>query len=107
MADNNTAAAAAPDVEHTQYVEVKKWSVVAMWRWDVQVENCAICRNQINDLCVECQANSAPDTEDCNVAWGSCNHAFHHHCISRWLKTKAICPMCSTDWELTNVAGNR
>eukprot|EP00920_Eleutheroschizon_duboscqi_P004370 GHVT01010077.1.p3 GENE.GHVT01010077.1~~GHVT01010077.1.p3 ORF type:complete len:106 (+),score=42.28 GHVT01010077.1:1255-1572(+) len=37
--------------------EVKKWSAVALWSWDIVVDNCAICRNHIMDLCIECQAS--------------------------------------------------
>ena len=37
--------------------EVKKWNAVAMWAWDIVVDNCAICRNHIMELCIECQAN--------------------------------------------------
>uniref|UniRef100_A0A8R7QUA9 RING-box protein 1a n=1 Tax=Triticum urartu TaxID=4572 RepID=A0A8R7QUA9_TRIUA len=31
--------------------EIKKWNAVALWAWDIVVDNCAICRNHIMDLC--------------------------------------------------------
>ena len=46
---------------------MKKWNAVALWAWDIVVDNCAICRNHIMDLCIECQANQVRHSEDFEI----------------------------------------
>jgi hypothetical protein len=49
---------------------------------------------------IECQADSHSSVStDCTVAWGVCNHAFHFHCISRWLTTRSVCPLDNQAWD--------
>ncbi|QLQ80898.1 hypothetical protein HG537_0E02530 [Torulaspora globosa] len=81
--------------------EIKKWTAVAFWSWDIAVDNCAICRNHIMEPCIECQPLAMTDTDnECVAAWGTCNHAFHLHCINKWIKTRDACPLDNQPWQL-------
>ncbi|OQS55018.1 pip1 [Ecytonucleospora hepatopenaei] len=78
-------------------IEILDWDLVATWSFDLKVETCTICRNHIMDLCIECQNDEKNGR--CNVAWGKCGHAFHKHCIDRWLNTKNVCPLDTQVWQ--------
>lgn len=99
---DSTAPKTTPNPK--QKFEVKKWIGVAMWTFNNDVELCAVCRNLIVDPCIECQSNCSSVTgesdSDCKVAWGVCNHAYHFHCVSKWLKKHSTCPLDNTQWEL-------
>ncbi|KAI3980876.1 hypothetical protein MKX01_025441 [Papaver californicum] len=40
--------------------------------------------------------------DDCPLIWGACDHAFHLHCILKWVNSQtpqANCPMCRQEWQ--------
>jgi hypothetical protein len=39
------------------------------------------------------------DNADCVSVIGNCNHGYHLHCISTWLKSKSMCPLDNNRWE--------
>ncbi|KAH9387185.1 E3 ubiquitin-protein ligase RBX1 [Nematocida major] len=81
----------------TPRIRLTKAKIVALWTLNIIVDKCAICRNHIMDTCIECQTEEK--SVECKLAWGTCNHAFHAHCISQWLKSKNICPLDSKPWN--------
>ncbi|XP_037948886.1 RING-box protein 1-like [Teleopsis dalmanni] len=92
----STSKASCPE----KRLEITKWDAMATWTWDIAVDNCAICRNNIMKHCIECQASQRQEPNgECSSALGVCNHVFHFHCISRWLKTRNVCPLDNTPWD--------
>ena len=87
------------DKEGPRFV-VKKWNAVTFWSWDICTDTCAICRNKLYEPSIEAQANPGlADDAGYSIAWGYCGHVFHLDCISRWLKTRSVCPLCNREWE--------
>jgi RING-box protein 1 len=80
---------------------------VVAWAWDISNDTCAICRNSIQDLCINCAADPVlNESAGCDLAWGACNHAFHFHCISKWLKTRQVCPLDNKEWTYQKYGGS-
>lgn len=89
------------DANKDTFFTLKKWNLVAMWSWDVECEVCAICRTPLMDSCLKCQTDNKHD--DCVVVWGDCNHSFHNCCMSQWIKSRNLCPLCQSEWHVQRV----
>lgn len=78
---------------------VQKVRVVAAWTWDAGDDACGICRNAFDGCCPDCNVPG----DMCPIAWGECSHAFHLHCISKWIAAQPAgqhkCPMCRRPWK--------
>ena len=74
---------------------ITKSHLVSKWGFDVQNDICSICRNSNNEPSLQYQERPCIDTY---ITEGVCGHAFHHDCISNWIKTNPICPICATSW---------
>ena len=57
------AAAASSSAGGGKMFTLKKWNGVAMWSWDVECDTCAICRVQVMDACLRCQAENKVNEE--------------------------------------------
>lgn len=82
-----------------------EWHAVASWTWDAQDETCGICRMAFDGCCPDCKLPG----DDCPLIWGACNHAFHLHCILKWVNSQtsqAHCPMCRREWQFKEWAQN-
>jgi len=79
-------------------VEFLHWNAVAAWTWGVDDETCGICHCAFDGCCPDCKVPG----DDCPIIWGVCDHAFHLHCILKWINSqqpRPQCPMCRRDWE--------
>ncbi|XP_025417832.1 anaphase-promoting complex subunit 11 [Sipha flava] len=81
-------------------IVIKEFLGVGNWRWSFTNDRiCGICRVQFEICCPNCDNPEA----QCPIAWGRCSHAFHLHCVLKWLDTEHAnnkCPICRQNWEL-------
>ncbi|KAF7126642.1 hypothetical protein RHSIM_Rhsim11G0105600 [Rhododendron simsii] len=104
-------------VKHCWTYGQSKWHAVASWTWDAQDETCGICRMAFDGCCPDCKLpgddcpltivklhymSKMSNNMFCLAVWGACNHAFHLHCILKWVTSQtpqAHCPMCRREWQ--------
>lgn len=76
---------------------VEAYYPVFVSQWQMEAGLCSICRNQVEGPCINCQTNVS-SAQECFMCWGECGHAFHNHCIQRWLQTRNVCPLDNKTW---------
>ncbi len=81
-------------------VTVESWSPVAIYAPEVTDLECHICRTNLTEVCITCIQLKNIETQRCPISQGDCNHAFHQHCIRRWLTNgEGVCPVDKTTWH--------
>ncbi|ODV62039.1 anaphase promoting complex subunit 11, partial [Ascoidea rubescens DSM 1968] len=79
-------------------VKIKNWHAISYWHWTVDDELCGICRAAFDSTCPVCKYPG----DECPMVLGNCHHAFHLHCILKWLDTETsngLCPMCRQTFQ--------
>ena len=107
MSSSTSSSSSSPS-SSSSLLKIKSIHPVFVWKWKLVNESCSICRTELQESCIECQANfssfsSSSSSEKCPIAWGNCGHAFHQHCIFRWLKKHNTCPLDMTDWTTVKI----
>lgn len=75
-------------------ITINSINPVYTWHWSVpNDELCGICRISFDGTCPNCLYPG----DSCPLTIGTCHHAFHLHCIEKWLQqssSRGLCPMC-------------
>ncbi|KAG5478056.1 hypothetical protein GH5_04921 [Leishmania sp. Ghana 2012 LV757] len=96
---SNAAPSSALMPGGQQLFTVEEFYPVYFSAWERETGLCSICCNQVEGPCVVCQSNAEATSAECSITWGECGHAFHTHCIEKWLKTRPVCPLDNKEWK--------
>lgn len=48
-----------------QIIQVSTWNAITLWSYNIQSVTCAICRNDLQQPCLDCQVSES--TGECTV----------------------------------------
>ncbi len=84
---------------------IEKWRCVTEWKYtDDSLSQCPICQNSFKEASIHYLSEPTPANDAAGgleIQHGSCGHAFHRDCITKYLKAKSTCPLCSRVWDFT------
>lgn len=84
-------------------IEIASGFIVIYSKPNSETDNCCICQNKLNGKCPECEDKDSI----CESIFGICNHAYHYHCITEWLKNNNKCPLDRKYWEYKKVTDKK
>mmetsp|Transcript_1310 Transcript_1310/g.4109 ORF Transcript_1310/g.4109 Transcript_1310/m.4109 type:complete len:123 (+) Transcript_1310:334-702(+) len=90
----------APPASARLSLNIKTWHGVGAWTWGAgdAGDVCGICRIAYDG----CPPDAKFPGDDSPVVWGTCAHAYHLQCITKWLSGQGAeprCPLCRQPWE--------
>lgn len=94
-------------MEQQNIIRVDHWGAVCVWSFKANNDVCIICKNKLTQICATCMSESNVLNKDCFVSSGKCGHAYHKHCISRWLQESDSCPLDNAPWKYSKVDMNK
>lgn len=78
-------------------LEIERVELVGIWRYEASNSVCGICKNELTQLCIECQVRLRGK---CVPKRGVCGHAFHEHCMRKYINEHGMhCPIDTTNWN--------
>ena len=79
-------------------IELKSWTAVGVWKYNIKEDKCAIDKQSLQSVCMNCESLGSCDKAQCAIDIGECKHAFHAHCIRPWIEKNQRCALCNKTW---------
>ena len=78
-------------------IKLEHVTLTAKWKWLDKDDTCGICRSPYEACCSSCKMPG----DECPLGIAECRHAFHIHCILKWVQqqSKSNCPLCRFEWK--------
>lgn len=83
-------------------VILESWKLPATYAPKAPNDKCSICHNLLTEKCATCLETSTNILDsECKVSMGQCCHAYHGHCIDKWIKDVKTCPIDQSPWIIS------